>query len=57
VELKISFARASREEKSGRRVGLALLVFVGNDVFLTISFIEPEKRWATKQRSSPDMIL
>jgi hypothetical protein len=57
VELEISFARASREEKSRRRVGLALLVFVGNDVFLTISFIEPEKRWATKQRSSPDMIL
>jgi hypothetical protein len=35
VELKISFARVSRKEKSCRSVGLALLVLVGNDVFLT----------------------
>jgi hypothetical protein len=44
VELKINFARVSRKEKSWRRVGLALLVFVG-------------KRWAMRQRLTPDMML
>jgi hypothetical protein len=57
MELKISFARTSVEERLWRRMGLALLIFVGNDVFLTTSFIKAEKRWARKQRFSPDMIL
>jgi hypothetical protein len=36
-------------------VGLALLVFMGDDVFLTTSFIATERRWAMRQRFTPDI--
>lgn len=36
--------------------GLALLVFMENDIFLTASFITNERRWAKKQRLTLGMI-
>jgi hypothetical protein len=45
------------KEKSWRRVGLALSVFMENDVFLTTSFMTTERRWVTKQRFTPNMVL
>jgi hypothetical protein len=35
--------------------GLALSVFMGDDVFLTTSFIATERRWATRQRFTQDI--